>query len=139
MGRCVRTTLPLTDEKLIPRWPYLQKFRQQNQGYKEKQKQAFDRRHRAQQLPALPDDTAVWVSTDGDPVQGRIVSSADTPRSYLVDTTSGQLRRNRHHLMIVPDSPPMSEPPQVNKQSEPTRIMTRSQTGTPIIHPKRLA
>ena len=139
MGRRVRTSLPLTDEKLIPRWPYLQKFRQQNQGYKEKQKQAFDRRHRARQLPALPDDTAVWVSTDGDPVQGRIVSSADTPRSYLVDTPSGQLRRNRHHLTIVPDSPRTFEPPQLNEQSETTRIMTQSQTGTPIIPPERLA
>ena len=45
MGRRVRTTLPLTNGKLIPKWPYQQKFTELNQGYKRKQKRDFNRRH----------------------------------------------------------------------------------------------
>ena len=42
MGRRIRTTLPLSDEHLIPKWSYLQKFRKQNDEYKGKQKRQFD-------------------------------------------------------------------------------------------------
>ena len=140
MGRRIRTTLPLSDEHLIPKWSYLQKFRKQNDEYKGKQKRQFDKRHRVNELPMLSDDTNVWISSQGEPVQGRVVSSADTPRSYVVDTPSGQLRRNRHHLTPLPGPSPVTQPPQTSEQPEPPRrIMTRSQTGTPICPPERLA
>ena len=140
MGRRIRTTLPLTDECLIPKWSYLQKFRKENDDYKRKQKRDFDKRHRVNELPMLSDDTAVWVTSQGEPVEGRIVSSADALRSYNVDTPSGQLRRNRHHLTTVPDPSPGTVPPRTNEQPEPPRkIMTRSQTETPICPPEKLA
>ena len=37
----------------------------------------------------------------GEPVQGRIIALADTPRSYLVHLPSGEVRRNRHQLKPV--------------------------------------
>ena len=45
MGRHIWTSLPQSDDHLIPKWPYLQEFREQNQSSKEKQKRDFDRRH----------------------------------------------------------------------------------------------
>ena len=64
MGRKLRTPLPLTDNQLIPQWPYLLEFRELNEKFKKRQEQDFNRRHRAQEIPALPDDSEVWVTSD---------------------------------------------------------------------------
>ena len=47
------------------------------------------------------------------------IATADTPRSYIVQTDSGrQIRRNRQHLNVVPDH---SEPTSTtNEQVPPT-------------------
>ena len=140
MGRRVRTPLPQTDEQLIPDWPYLQAFKQQNREFKERQKRDFDRRHRVQELPTLPEDTDVWIRSEGEPIQGRVVSLANTPRSYVADVPSGQLHRNRHHLSVIPPTSPDDDTQgHYEPDPPPRRIMTRSQTGTPISPPERLA
>ena len=70
---------------------------------------------------------------DSGPTQGQVVSTGDTPRSYVVDTPTGTVQRNRVHLRVIPGSP---ERPSTE---EPTRrIMTRHQTGTVIRPPERL-
>jgi hypothetical protein len=38
--------LLLTDKGLIPQWPFLENFREQERAMKEKQKEKFDSRHR---------------------------------------------------------------------------------------------
>lgn len=140
MGRRVRTLLPQTDEQLLPKWPYLHTFKQKNREFKERQKRDFDKRHRVQELPPLPEDTDVWVQSDGEPLQGRVVSMANAPRSYIVDVPSGLLHRNRQHLSAIPpSSPDGGVPSHKEPDPQPRRIMTRSQTGTPISPPERLA
>ena len=37
----------------------------------------------------------MWVETRGHQIPGRIQQPANTPRSYIVETPSGELRRNR--------------------------------------------
>eukprot|EP00731_Ephydatia_muelleri_P020672 Em0013g399a len=44
----------------------------------------------------------VWVRTGDKQTRGRIVATADTPRSYIVSTSGGIVRRNRQHLITVP-------------------------------------
>ena len=68
----------------------------ENKRFKERQKHNFDRRHRVQQsLPTLLPDHEVWVKTGVNPKPAKVVTSANTPRSYVVQTPSGQqLRRN---------------------------------------------
>ena len=89
MGRRIRTTLPQTVTQLVPKWPYLLEVCQKEQSFKEKQKEFYDRRHRVRDLPALPSETGVWVTSGTPPVEGRIVGQAESPRSYLVETPSG--------------------------------------------------
>ena len=62
MGRKIRSDLPQTREKLTP--TVVSDFRAYNHEFKERQERNFDQRHRAQELPDLPDDTAVygWVT-----------------------------------------------------------------------------
>ena len=143
MGRRIRTPLPQTDEHLIPERSYLPMFRQQNRDFKERQKD-FDQHHRAHDLPELSDDAEVWISSDGEPVRGRVISSADGPRSYVIDTPTGPVRRNRSHLTVTPETTNRSTADLHGSKHEPEpepprRIMTRSQTGTAILPPVQLA
>jgi transposase InsO family protein len=144
MGRRLRTSLPLTDKMLTPQWPFLEKFREQDKAMKEKQKENFDSRHRARDLPTLPNDTEVWIMSEDEPVHGRVVSPADRPRSYIVETPTGQIERNRSQLQVVPNIED-TESETIDQRTEtetvpetPRRIMTRSRTGTAVTKPDRL-
>ena len=67
----------MSAESLTPKWPDLQKFRKDDQQFKEKQKN-FDRRHHAIELPIFDDDDPAFVATERGtvPVPGRIVRTA---------------------------------------------------------------
>lgn len=135
MGRQIRANIPLHKDKLNPDWKYLEPFRKQNKEFKDRQKKDFDRRHRTQPLSTLPDNTEVWVTTGNQQIPGRVVSSASAPRSYLVTTPSGDIRRNRSHLNPIPQSNSNTEQPDSN--TPPSPIQTRSRTGTAIRPPDR--
>ena len=136
MGRNIRSTLPLTTESLVPHWPYLEDFRRANTSFKRKQKRDYDYRHRTKELPDIPDDTKVWVTTDGHNTTGRTVTSGNTPRSYIIKTPNGEVRRNCGQLNVDPSSDTDNTPTGTERQSP---IRTRSKTGTPIPPPERLA
>jgi transposase InsO family protein len=72
MGRRLRTSLPLTDKMIARQWPFLEKFREQDRAMKEKQKENFDSRHRAKDLPTLPNDTDIWIMSEDEPVHGQM-------------------------------------------------------------------
>ena len=135
MGRNVRTNIPQSTEHLIPRLPDYQKFRVDDQKFKQRQKANYDRRHRTRELPLLPDNTRVWITTDNRHVPGRVTSTAGTPRSYLVDTPTGTLRRNRGDLNVMPHGHNTDEQ---TPQTVRSPILTRSKTGTEIRPPDRL-
>ena len=71
-----------------------------DQKHKVEQKHYYEHHHRIKPLPPYPDDLSVWVDTRGRQVPGQIVQPANTPRSYLVDTPSGQIRRNHRDLRV---------------------------------------
>ena len=97
MGRKIRTNIPLLQDQLIPEWNFLEGFCALNESFKRTQKETYDRQHAVRNLPPLSDNTKVWI-TSGEQTSGTVVRAADTPRSYIVDTPSGELRRNQHHL-----------------------------------------
>lgn len=140
MGRQIRTTVPQPTRHLVPRWTYLTEFRQKSDEYKRKQKESFDLRHRVREASELPDQVDVWVNTGPEPVRGTVTNAAEQPRSYQVSTPSGDLRRNRSQLNVVPptretlpESPgEQTTPTSSNPSPSPRRIMTRSRTGTEV-------
>ena len=135
MGRRVRTNLPLLSDQLVPEWKFMDGFKSSNRAFKEQQKSNYDRRHRTQTLPPIPADSDVWITSGYQPQPAVVVTPAATPRSYVVETPSGQVRRNRQHLNVVPQQPEPIEPPD---SPIPSRIMTRSRTGTELHPPARL-
>ena len=140
MGRKIRSTLPMATHSLVPQWSYLDEFQQANERFKRQQKQDYDRRHRVRDLPEIPDNTDVWVTTGGNPVAGRTVNMSSTPRSYVVHTPSGEIRRNRSHLNINPSTQNREDIQTTNSEEQRrSPIVTRSRSGISITPPDRLA
>ena len=141
MGRKLRTRIPQLPEHLTPTWSYMDEFRKQNQKFKAKQKRDYDKRHRTKESDAIPDGSTVWITSEGERAEGTVISPADSPRSYLVDTPNGTLRRNRQHLNVAPSQPSGHTETQheTEQNTKSTRqIVTRSQTGTEVKPPERL-
>ena len=162
MGRKLRTTLPVTPEKLKPVWPELGEIQRKEREYKQKQAKDFNLHHNAKPLSKLSPGEKVWVTDKRIP--GTVVREADEPRSYHVKTDKTTLRRNRKHLvpdpqgngnqdpgqtssedLFIPESPDArktgqeSKQPELNKESaaSPTsQYKTRS--GRLVFKPKRL-
>ena len=144
MGRRIQTDIPQITSQLTPQWHFLPDFQQKDKEFKKKQKRNYDRRHQVRPADTLPDDSLVWVTTGNSKTPGTVITNAGTPRSYLVNTPSGPVRRNRQHLkhgLSRPDdnTPDIPTPTSMSRdEPERDRIMTRIQTGTDIRPPNRL-
>ena len=128
MGRRIRTTIPLVMKQLIPSWSYLPEFKKDNRKFKEKQKEDFDRQHGVKEQSEIPDGSEVVVTTDQQNVPGRVLQPAYTPRSYIVETPSGDIRRNCSQLNIVPE--PIATPNAIQDSSEVTLSSHFHTSGT---------
>ena len=135
--------MPLITAQLIPSWSFMEEFRSQNSSFKEQQEQEYDQRHGVRSLSPIPDNSDVWIASGEQPATGNVIRPAYTPRSYIVDTPSGQVRRNRQHLNIVParhEPTDSTDSPTTDSTDSPTRdqIIIRSRSGTAIRPPDRL-
>ena len=150
MGRRLRSNVRQTTKQLTTQCPYLEDFRETNSQFKERQKHYFDKGHRVKDLSPIPNDTDVRIKSEREPMLGTVVAPAQTPRSYMVDTPSGQVERNRRHLNIVPsqeesqttlstvtnDAEQANEHATEPEQSQPLKVfMTHSKTGTTLHQP----
>ena len=77
MGRKIRTLLPQTTASLVPQWHYLPEFKTANKRFKDQQKNYYDVRHRVHSLPDIPDNTDVWITTNGQNSTGKTIRRAD--------------------------------------------------------------
>ena len=153
MGHHLQTLVPQTDELLIPQCVYLDHFQKRNRIEKATQIKHYNAAHGVRALPYVPDNTPVWITTEGGPVEGTVVSQADRPRSYVVETPTRRVERNRYHIRVKPSATEGNEldlsnqPQDSSEQSSPgvrlnptldtapKRILTRLQTGTAIHNP----
>lgn len=103
MGRKLRTTIPVVPSQLNPAGADLGKVRKDEQKHRQKQREHYNRRHRAHDMPGLRPGDHVWVKDMQQ--RGTVLSTADTPRSYIIETSGGNLRRNRYHLSRTPVAP----------------------------------
>ncbi|UYV70258.1 K02A2.6-like, partial [Cordylochernes scorpioides] len=95
--------------------PNLKNLKNQETIQREKQKYYFDRAKGVRELPPLDVNDRVWLTDLKTP--GVIISKADTPRSYVVDTPRGSVRRNRFHLLPTGQRSP--GPPHFEPDEEP--------------------
>jgi hypothetical protein len=142
MGRQIRSTLPTLPSNLDPGWPDLKQVRKNDDIAKANYKYYYDRRHNAKPLAKLAPGESVNLKLDGQKgwkTHGVVIKQHDAPRSYFVKTDDGATyRRNRVHLMPVPDEPdsdavPLLVPPIAATQPESTLNIPQSSSADPMI------
>ncbi|XP_062399854.1 uncharacterized protein K02A2.6-like [Sardina pilchardus] len=150
MGRRLRTTLPILPERLQPALPDLHGLQQTEREKRWAGATCFNSRHRARDLGKLSPGDNVWISDAAE--QGKVTSVHSSPRSYHVMGPQGTLRRNRCHLIPMPESgseceqqpdqPPGAdsgvETPQPATESVNAPDIMRSRSGREIKKPDRL-
>ena len=96
--------------------------------------------HAAKSSLRLPSSSSsgetIWVHTQERTEPGQVIQPARTPRSYIMQTPSGTVRRNQTHLIPRPHD--RSNETSLEHDTEPSRISTRSQTGAHVSPPPRL-
>ncbi len=83
----------------------------------------------------------MWITSEREKIPGRVVANAGTPRSYVVETSRGEIKRNRKHLNVDPSQADQSSTSYQQEEvarNSPKVIMTRSRTGTNVRPPERL-
>lgn len=101
MGRSLRTRLPKPADCLEPKWPAPDVVKCQDEEVRRRQKKDFDRRRAATVLPPLEPGDTVWVRDIKE--TACVLSPASKPRSYVVETPTAVLVRNRVHLVPYSD------------------------------------
>ena len=146
MGRKLRNTIPTFHTVLNPSWPDMDKLREREEGSKETQRLNFNQRHNAIPLRSVQPGTPVHIKDMG--TTGTIAGAAETPRSYLVETENGTVRRNRSYVNPIPTNTPASpsvldkpvSPGVVKKQARDKALTPLKQLPSPCLasRPKRL-
>lgn len=123
-GRQLKTSLPITIEQRQPKIPNIPKFLCKDSQLKARQKKNFDSRHRSRHLPPLPIGATVFLPDRQETGQ---ITSTPAQRSYVVSTSTGDFRRNRHHIRPLPATPHTV----TNQDSEQITITTPSRASSP--------
>ena len=124
MGRKLRNTIPTFHANLNPCWPDMDKLREREAESKEKQRLNLNQRHNVVPLKVLQPGTPVFIKESGS--TGTITRSAETPRSYLIETEKGVVRRNRFHVNPIPTDK-LTSPSTTDKTATPCVSERQSQ------------
>ena len=123
MGRKIRTTLPILEKSLLPKWPNKIVVKNKDRSEKFKHAYYFNRRHGARALPVLQPGDTVYSKLDHEKSWSRpatVQGESMTPRSIIITTSQGtELRRNRRHLQAVPTQHTTSLTPGDNRAAHP--------------------
>ena len=93
MGRKLRTRVPCHPSDLLPSTPDPVLVRKREKAYRADMKSNYDRRHRVKEAGDLSAGDKVWLPDLK--TEGKIVGKAGGPRSYVISTPTGLVRRNR--------------------------------------------
>ena len=100
MGRKIRTILPTLPVNLSPKIIERKSILGKDEGRKRANQIYYNRRHGTRKLPPLEPGTKVLQKLDHERqwTNPATVIRSVAPRSYLIKTSFGTLRRNRKHL-----------------------------------------
>ncbi|XP_012942709.1 uncharacterized protein K02A2.6-like [Aplysia californica] len=124
LGRRLRTPLPTLPSNLNQQVYDRAKIAARDAESKRKYKQAFDRRHGAQNLPELNPGQLVLQKLENDKEwRGpAVVKERCAPRSYIIQSGDRAYRRNRKHLKPYVDPPSMPSSPVATPEPTPMSV-----------------
>ncbi|GFO05909.1 Pol polyprotein [Plakobranchus ocellatus] len=126
MGRRLNTKLPSTRTRTsLPNVPSLL---EKEGKYREQQRSGYNKRHSAKQASELQPGDYVFIKDLKR--QGSVLTRHQNPRSYIICTDQGTIRRNRSHLVATPasSSSPALVSTQVREQSSPGHHVSTTRT-----------
>lgn len=121
-GRKIRTTVPVFPDQLKPSWPGLKQLHEHEQESKIVQTKRYNVSHWCTKLPALKPGGHVWVVNQK---KSAVTERAATPMSYVVVTQDGNpIRRNRRHLVFLPQTVQQARAPSWSQRGDKPIIFT---------------
>ena len=109
MGRQLRTDVSQAPNMLRSTWPHLNCFKEKDRRYIIAMRYLVAMIKVSLFSSPIANTQEVWVNTQSRQEQGRIITITSTPRSYLIDTPLGRIRRNHAHTIPQPTEPPSEE------------------------------
>lgn len=101
MSRRLRTNIPMTRENRRPRVIESTTVAEKDARIKRRQKENFDKRHRAKERSDVSLGSNVWMHDKQ--LEGTVIGEA-APRSFEVETSEGVYRRNQSDLVPLPQT-----------------------------------
>ena len=98
MSRKLQSTVPMITKQYIPKLPNRSLLQSKEQNYQDNQQQRFNTRHKTYELEPLWQGDTVLVPEFQK--NGTVLSEV-APWSYMIQTPTGKVRRNRRHLTIL--------------------------------------
>ena len=145
IGRQIRGTIPTMAEVSKPKLPDHAAVKKADVKAKKRYKESFDRGNGTRELPALQPGDWVRVKLDSEKqctTESKVISTDQSPRSYIVDSGGRMLRRNRKHLIKV-STPTCHDTPKDNFRFQKSvsllpkmskqRIPKFRKTATPVL------
>lgn len=129
MGRKLNTKLPSLRSKSHSQIPNNPSLQEREQRYRDNQRLHFNNRHAVRSLPELSHGDLVHIK-DLDR-SGIITARHPNPRSYIVATEQGTVRRNRAHLVPTPEA--NQHTPETVQPETPPRVQEDDQRSTSAI------
>ena len=123
MGRNIRSIVPTFPAHLKPSLPDAEKLCQREHESQVQQQVNFYKRQRAAPLGALSPGTTVHITSHNQP--GTVIEKAEAIRSYIIETPTKHIRRNREHLVPLEPVPKSPQKSSVVKQPLELNIKTR--------------
>ena len=119
MGRRLKSRVPCHPDELKPRTPDADLVRKKEKEYRKQMQVNYDRRHKAtKEADELSPGDRAWLPDLR--VEGKVLGRAPGPRSYIISTPTGLVRRNRkmtrnlgpgHNIPLNPVSDSETNPP----------------------------
>ena len=97
MCRKLKTKIPTLPTTLSPSTPSFPELEWKDSIQKQKQRMTYNSRHAAKEASPLQKGNTVYI--EDMEKSGTVIDSHHNPRSFIVQTDSGVIRRNRTHLV----------------------------------------
>ena len=122
-------TLPVFPTTLKPSTPDFDLIAKKEAAYKERQRNNYDRQHATREVLIIKPGDLVWIRDMQR--SGEVISTTRSPRSYLIRSTQGIIRRNR--TATINTSPGQADTPvtETTRQSQGTTRLAAQMPSTP--------
>lgn len=148
MGRKLKTKIPVLPSTLHPQILNHSTVRQKEEKMKEQQQRSFNNRHAAREASPLNVNDTVYIRDMKR--TGEIFAKHHNPRSFVVRTEHGNIRRNRAQLVGTPGATQMkpqtqvTNSPETDKNPSPSRakpqpVMNAPKQPTTVTAPRQTA